>query len=301
MKTIVLFLCACLTGSLAWSQPWTLPDASNNIHNTNTGFVGIGVANPTAALHVAYEGLPSLSVGVTGNRANTVTQLASSLGVIGSSNLDIASNGAVAWDFYNNGTNPSWSGALLEHVGTAVTGNMYGLAAANQGELVFQNVSNGVIASNGANIFISPLGTVSACFLTNGNVGIGTTNPGTNKLAVEGTIGARKVIVTLSNPFPDYVFKPGYELPSLKSVEQYIAANGRLQGMPTADSVAQHGLDLGTTQAKLLEKIEQLTLYTIDLQKQVEDLQKQAEQLRAGNEKFASLQQQIDELKKKNR
>ncbi len=132
-----------------------------------------------------------------------------------------------------------------------------------------------------------------------GNVGIGTSNPGSNKLAVEGTIAARKVIVTLSNPFPDYVFEPGYELPSLKSVEKYINANGRLQGLPSADSVAQGGLDLGNTQAKLLEKIEQLTLYTIDLQKQVEDLKKQAEQLRAGNEKFASLQQQIDKLKKK--
>jgi predicted nucleic acid-binding Zn-ribbon protein len=82
-------------------------------------------------------------------------------------------------------------------------------------------------------------------------------------------------------------------------VETYINANGRLQGLPSADSVAQHGLDLGNTQAKLLEKIEQLTLYTIDLQKQVEDLQKQAEQLKAANEKFASLQQQIDELKEK--
>ena len=270
-----------------------------SIHNTNTGFVGIGVPNPTAALHIAYEGNPSLSVAVTGNRANTITQLSSSLAVIASNNTDISVNGAVAWDFYNNGTSPSWSGALLEHVGTGVTGNLYGVQAANQGQLLFQNVTNGVIASNGANIFISPLGTLSACFLTNGNVGIGTTNPGTNKLAVEGTIGARKVIVTLSNPFPDYVFKPGYELPSLKSVEKYIAMNGRLQGMPSADSVAQHGLDLGNTQAKLLEKIEQLTLYTIDLQKQVEDLQKQTEQLKAENEKFASLQRQIDELKKK--
>ncbi|HWK08192.1 MAG TPA: hypothetical protein VNS58_31405 [Puia sp.] len=279
MKTVVLFLCACLTGSMAHSQ-WTLPDASNNIHNTNTGFVGIGVTNPTAALHVAYEGFPSLSVAVTGNRANATTQLSTSLAVIADNNTQTSSSGAVAWDFYNNGTNPSWSGALLEHVGTAVTGNQYGVLAANQGELLFQNVSNGVIASNGANIFISPLGTVSACFLTNGNVGIGTTNPGTNKLAVEGTIGARKVIVTLSNPFPDYVFKPGYELPSLKSVEKYIAANGRLQDMPSADSVAQHGLDLGNTQAKLLEKIEQLTLYTIDLQKQVGDMQKQIDELK---------------------
>ena len=289
-KTMMVFFFACLTGQLAWSQ-WTGPDASNNIHNTNTGFVGIGVANPTANLHVNATQHPSFSVGVTGNRANTVSQVSNSFTVIASQTTDNVVNGAVAWDFYNNGTNPSWSGALLEYAGTGVTGNLYGVPAANLGQLVFQNVNNGVIASNGANIFISPFNNVAACFLANGNVGIGTLNPGTNKLAVEGTIGARKVVVSLSNPFPDYVFQPGYRIPSLKSVEEYIGANKHLPDMPTADSVAKNGLDLGNMQTKLLEKIEQLTLYTIDLQKQVETL-------RAENKKFADLQQQIDELKK---
>ncbi|MBN8787702.1 MAG: hypothetical protein J0I84_11485 [Terrimonas sp.] len=46
----------------------------------------------------------------------------------------------------------------------------------------------------------------------NGNVGIGTTNPGTFKLAVEGKIGAREIRVTATNPWPDYVFKPHYNL-----------------------------------------------------------------------------------------
>lgn len=124
----------------------------------------------------------------------------------------------------------------------------------------------------------------------NGNIGIGTTTPGTNKLAVEGTIGARKVVVTLTTPFPDYVFNADHELPSLKNVAEYIKANRHLPGLPTAAEVEKKGIDLGNMQVKLVEKIEELTLYTIQLQRQVEILT-------AENKKMESLQQQIDELK----
>jgi uncharacterized coiled-coil protein SlyX len=96
---------------------------------------------------------------------------------------------------------------------------------------------------------------------------------------VEGTIGARAVKVTLQNPWPDYVFSNTYKLPSLSSLRQYIVANHRLPGMPSADSVAAQGIDLGTNQALLLQKIEELTLYVIDQQKQLTRQQEQIEQL----------------------
>jgi hypothetical protein len=127
--------------------------------------------------------------------------------------------------------------------------------------------------------------------LANGSVGIGTSNTYSYTLAVNGSAIFTQAVVKLNANWPDYVFKKKYRLPSLKSVEEYVKTNNHLPGLPSADSVQKNGLDLGSTQAKMLEKIEELTLYTIQLQQQVD-------QLRAENKKFASLQQQIDELKK---
>jgi len=137
---------------------------ATNVVNT-TGNVGIGTLAPSAKLEVANGGAASLRVGITSNRANANTQLLSSMAVVANDNMSISSNGAVAWDFFNNGVNSSWSGAVLAHVGTGVTGNQFGLPVANQGQLVFQNVSNGVITSNGiTNIFIAPDNVISASF-----------------------------------------------------------------------------------------------------------------------------------------
>ena len=247
----------------------------NNIYNSNTGNVGIGTTNPSAKLEIVNNGNASLRVGITSNMANTHTQLINSLAVLGDNSSTVTSNGAVAWDFYNNGNNPSWSGTLMQHVGTAVSGNMYGIPASNLGILLFQNVQNGVIASNGSNIFISPLGNLTASFLTNGSVGIGTTNTGSFKLAVEGKIGAREVHVTSQNPWPDYVFSNQYKLKSLNTLEDYIKKNNHLPDMPSANEVKNNGIELGQMNAKLLEKVEELTLYVIDLKKEIEQLKKE--------------------------
>ncbi|MBS1578292.1 MAG: hypothetical protein JST29_01475 [Bacteroidetes bacterium] len=108
----------------------------------------------------------------------------------------------------------------------------------------------------------------------NGNVGIGTTNPGTYKLAVEGTIGARKVRVTQA-PWADYVFKPNYNLRTLTEVEQYIKMHQHLPDVPSEKEVKSKGIDVGETQAMLLRKIEELTLYVIEQQKKIEALEKE--------------------------
>lgn len=107
-----------------------------------------------------------------------------------------------------------------------------------------------------------------------GNVGIGTTNTGSFKLAVEGKIGAREVQVTLATPWPDYVFKPDYKLYSLNEVREYIAKNNHLPDMPKAADVEKDGINLGEMNAKLLRKIEELTLYILELKIENDDIKK---------------------------
>ena len=102
---------------------------------------------------------------------------------------------------------------------------------------------------------------------TTGAVGIGTTSMGSNKLAVEGAIGARKVVVTQTTPFPDYVFDAGYPLTSLDSLRRYVESHRHLPDIPSADSVEKNGLDLGGNQTALVKKIEELTLYILDQDK----------------------------------
>lgn len=105
-----------------------------------------------------------------------------------------------------------------------------------------------------------------------GNVGIGTTEPGQYKLAVEGKIGARKVVVT-QTPWADYVFEKDYHLPTLAEVEKYIQQYKHLPDVPSAAEVEENGLDLGGNQAVLLKKIEELTLYIIEQNKKIEQLE----------------------------
>lgn len=250
--------------------------------NSRTGNVGIGVAAPSANLEVASGWSNALRVGVNSNRANMSTQLASSLAVIGNDNMATTVNGAVAWDFYNNGNNASWSGVLLEHIGTGVTGTQYGLPASKQGQLVFQNVDNSVIGTNGSNLFISPGAQLSTTFFTNGNVGIGTSLATSYKLAVNGSAIFTRAVVKLYANWPDYVFAPVYQLPHLKEVEAYIIKHQHLEGMPTSAEVENDGIDLGSNQALLLKKVEELTLYVIELNKKVEAISKENELLKKG-------------------
>lgn len=112
-------------------------------------------------------------------------------------------------------------------------------------------------------------------------VGIGTLDPGSYKLAVEGKIGAREIEVLTTSPWPDYVFEQGYNLMPIDSLESSIQSSGHLPGLPSAQEIENSGLNLGNMQAMLLEKIEELTLYVIDQNKQIGQLENQIKELKS--------------------
>jgi hypothetical protein len=110
--------------------------------------------------------------------------------------------------------------------------------------------------------------------ITNNSVGIGTTTPD-SKLTVNGTIHSTEVKVTQTVP-ADYVFqkyytgesslKPDYTLPTLSEVEKFTQANHHLPNVPSAKEIKDNGLLLGEMSNILLQKIEELTLYSIEQQ-----------------------------------
>ncbi len=111
-----------------------------------------------------------------------------------------------------------------------------------------------------------------------GKVGIGTTTPDMT-LTVKGVVHAEEMKIDLNIPAPDYVFKSDYDLRSIEEVEEFIAKNSHLPEIPSAKEFAEHGVMQGEMDMHLLKKIEELTLYTIEQQKEIDRLKAIEERL----------------------
>lgn len=119
----------------------------------------------------------------------------------------------------------------------------------------------------------------SNLFWITGNVGIGNvgdsrTTASGHKLSVKGKIACEEVRVQPDAEWPDYVFADEYKLMPLSDLKKSIAENRHLPNIPSATQVAAEGVEVGEMQRKMIEKIEELTLYVISLQEQIEELKK---------------------------
>ncbi len=132
-----------------------------------------------------------------------------------------------------------------------------------------------------------------------GSVGIGTTQTDAGyKLLVNGRIKAVGLRVKAAANWPDYVFDSTYQLRPLSEVEKFIKTNKHLPEFPKANEVDKDGHDVSETQIKLLQKIEELTLYIIEQEKRIKELEEKNKNLDEQNKQIVQMQQQLAELKK---
>ena len=230
-------------------------DNNTSLFIADGGNVGIGTINPTARL--------TIQAGPNG--FPTPLKAISIVGPNSPANSDSAQE--ISWDFSSAG-----SASIRSYRGTSWD--------------TYMQFSTNSISTTGN------VPQVRMHISENGNVGIGTTIPD-SKLAVNGTIHSREVKVDMSG-WPDYVFKKEYNLPTLEEVEKHIAVKGHLENIPTEEEVLKNGINLGEMNAKLLQKIEELTLYMIEMKKENEEMKKQNNLIKAENELIKNNQTDLD-------
>lgn len=197
--------------------------------------------------------------------------------VVGGTNVTVTGNGSTATPF------------LVSSIDTSLYANN---GTINQATTVN---NNRIVNMNNRNIWFN-----TSSSTTNGNIYIGSSTSypnttGSYKLFVEGGILTEKVKVALRSTanWADYVFEKDYKLMPLNEVEKYISKNKHLPGVDSASDLSKNGLDLAEMQAKHMEKIEELTLYTIEQNKKIEQ---QEIEIKKTNREVEELKAQVKAL-----
>jgi trimeric autotransporter adhesin len=301
--------------------------ASGVTNSSGSGnmFIGFssGYSNTTGGDNVML----GISAGVNNTTGSTNVFIGSNSGInntTGAGNTFIGVNsGSTVAGLSNSttiGANSSASASntvILGNAATTITGQ--GLAAGNSG-LKFANLTSGSAATPvGGNKVLSVNATGDVVLValsgtqtinsvggptvektwkesdgylynnsTNGVVINGTGLDG-NSLIVKGGVLSKEVNVKVegAESWPDYVFKPSYKRMSLDEVEKFININGHLPNVASATEMAKTGNNLGQTDVKLMEKVEELTLYLLEMKKandvqtaEIQNLKKQVKSLR---------------------
>ena len=268
------------------------------------GQVGIGTTVPTAQIDV-FNNTVNRSLNIISSAANGQIANISTTVALNSGNdllqLDLpvaqgpdaqfieASAGGVKFAVNSDGR-VGIGGSALANVGLHIqTGT--DAAPASGGYLVTGATSGENLSIDNNEIMARNNGVISTLFLQNnggtlamcanaGNVTIGTTTVATGyKLSVNGKIIGTEVRVDAKANWPDYVFSADHKLMPLEDLEASINANKHLPGIPSAIEVKNNGIMLGEMQTKQMEKIEELTLYMIQLSKENKDLKARLEKL----------------------
>lgn len=268
------------SGNWVWDDGFTL--------KRSTGYFGIGTTSPTSKLTVKGTGRFTKS-----DDDNKII----SIGFFNSFGYEYggisAFDGSTGKNIIFNG---SPTGVATANIGIGMLDPIQALDVGGRLNIRYGVIQNGTTAVTGTEDlglystrsgyylrlvttsapirFYTDGGTGSTAKMTiesNGSVGIGTESPSsTYLLSVNGKVRAKEIKVESS--WSDFVFKPGYKLKTLSEVESYIKENGHLPEIPSEQEVTENGVELGDITSKLLMKIEELTLYIIEQQKEIEKL-----------------------------
>jgi len=239
------------------------------------GDIGVSTATPTERLHV-FENVDANTIIVAEN-PNT--------GASANGALRARSDSAIV-NFQAHG-----SGRTIVRFGETL---------ASWAEFLMPSGNGLIVGTTAFKPLILGTGNVDRLHITGtGEIGIGTKTPG-SKLHVNGgdvrVSGGSFIDDGTTLNVPDYVFEPGYRLMSPDELKAYVAREKRLPGIPNHREIKEHGLDLSEFQMRLLEKVEELTLYSLAQYDEIVALKDENTKLQARLEEIEVLEERLHRL-----
>lgn len=264
----------------------------NSTSTTNGQFYIHQLGTGDAWMNIGLEGSRHFALGVDNTTGDDVFRISTSAttpaGLVSSQstvlfNITPSGNVGIGSGF----TNPTRLLHLRANNTSASTGQFYiqqdgaGDAWMNIGLNSGRHYALGVDNAVGDDLFKIATAATTASGVTSGtllsitpdgNVSIGTSNT-TYRLNVNGTIRATEIRVETG--WADYVFEPGYRLRPLTELEQYIREHRRLPGVTPAAEIQENGLQVAKQMTEMMEKVEELTLYILELNQRLEQLEQE--------------------------
>lgn len=264
---------------------------TNRLTIAHDGKVGMGTTLPTGKLHIEHNGSdvdPHLRIHTTGlwSRINWSTNTNANYWTA-QSDLESATAATNYWRLeYNASPKFTIKGSGNVGIGTITPDTrLHVVGDENTGIVASLKITSGsqnmLIDGNEIDALDTPVylnyNSTQDVLLAQGggNVGIGTTSPN-NKLDVLGIIRANEVIVETG--WADYVFDDSFQLKPLNEVESFIKENKHLPDVPSAKTVQEKGAHVAELMTKMMQKIEELTLYSIQQQKEIDALKKRLDE-----------------------
>lgn len=225
---------------------------------SSAGYLGIGTTTPTKMLHVVGDGLVEGTMQIDGNETVGDVLTVANRAVLCSNGQPLCIGKAHVYELGFGSTYIGFNAQRMGASGWQRKNNTW----LNGGAVIWATMSGDIFFANLPSTGGDDVSGISDEEIME-SVNLALTS--------DGLLKAKEIKVTLVD-WPDYVFSKDYRLMSLPETDAYIKENGHLPGVPSAEEVEAEGLSLGEINKALIQKVEELTLHVIELQKQIDEL-----------------------------